>query len=259
MRLRAIIPECQEWIRKGFSAESLKYDERVALLEYAMRDDNIDMIVTSHNFFVLCYDDPDQSAKKLLDILDTIDSNIKKPIVIGIDFALKIPLCHPYQVNSPSVVYFLDINQNNAYQYITNIWECWENKQKCSVRCFRAQNNDRRFRFYSKTVGLLSCGDIAGYCHNNGTFLPYADIYLDLSHESLRGFSSQYWIPPKIINEWKKSHIVIITQQVKSVKRYIRKKRYPYIFSDSFFDINTNIVPYKLNGLVGVFIDIKIA
>ena len=104
-------------------------------------------------------------------------------------------------------------------------------------------------------IGLLSCGDIAGYCHNYGMILPQVDVYIDLSHKSLSGHTSQRQIPPKILSSWEKSKYVLITQQVKHVSRYIIDRRYPYIFPQ-----NTphDIKLYNIERNKGVFIDVDI-
>jgi len=101
---------------------------------------------------------------------------------------------------------------------------------ECSKIGIEDQYQKRVISLSGVTVGLLSCGDIASYCHEKGNLLPKVNIYVDLSHKSLRGHTSQNKIPPKLVNGWNKCNFVLVTQQVQNVYNYLKNQRYPYIF-----------------------------
>ncbi len=94
------------------------------------------------------------------------------------------------------------------------------------------------------------------YCHKSGNLLPISDIYVDLSHKSLRGWTSQNRIPKKMINNVKKCKYVIVTQQVKNSRKYLKDNKYPYIFPQN---IKQNITEIKINDQrKGVLVDINL-
>lgn len=167
---------------------------------------------------------------------------------------------NPYQTGIDAIVCYLAVDERE-YKYSTHIWECWENQRICSQACFKNQNKNRVFSFNSKLFGLLSCGDIARYCHSDGQILPKVDIYLNLSHKSLKGWTSQNRIPKKILFDWGKAQLVLCTQQVKNINRYLNNNNYPYIFWKNL-SITQDVTQYNLSindyTVKGIFADVNL-
>jgi len=264
MKFRLIIPQCHNF--SGWWCENSKnIESRLEVLQNSMDNDEIDIIITSHNYFIFfpsCLVDIRKFVEKQIinHLLNKISSERRKPIILGFDILNQHIIFNPYSTGIDAVVCFIDLNNNGNYIYNTHIWECWEETKvgkKCSQPCFLAQNNARLIRFSNYIIGLLSCGDIARYCHDDGKLLPQVDIYIDLSHKSLKGDTSQLKVPPKIVNEWGKADMVIVTQQVKNVNRY-QQKKYPYIFYNNKFVVNININKYTVGDEKGAYIDIQI-
>ena len=185
MKVRLIIPECNDWngMYCNDSGASPGFENRVEILSQAMQEDGISIVVTSHNFFSFypscLINAPDFIQKELAEnTLSGIRPEHRKPLVIGFDLLTDSISFNPFN-GIDSIVTFLNIDSFN-YRYVTHIWECWRGKSDCSQKGFFAQNQNRTFEFDGKMFGLLSCGDIARYCHNDSATLPCADIYLDL-------------------------------------------------------------------------------
>lgn len=272
MKIRLLIPECEKF-NGYYSYESKDLEGRIDLLNYIMKlGTEISLVVTSHNYFQF-------NSKPISDIKNFIEQRLipslnkgiqnKIPLVYGFDFVLnkgrskkKVKIIkygtalNPYGGIS-AVVCFLKV-LNKSYVYGTHIWECWSGVDNCDPSNFKKQNKNRLFKLGSVSYGLLSCGDIADYCHNNGILLPEVNIYLDLSHKSLTGRTSQYNVPYDMVNEWKKCKHVLITHQVKSstISKYIRDQYYPFIYPK-----NTN---YKIQEICfdcirgGALIDVNL-
>ena len=261
MKFRLIIPQYKDF-EGGWCENSKNIESRIEVLKDSMNN-NINMVITSHNYFIFfpsCLVDIRKFVEN--EIINRLHNRIsskerRKPIIVGFDLFNDHIKFNPYDRGIDAVVCFIKKTNNSNYVYGTHIWECWEGKKYCSQTCFLAQNNARVFKVCNYKIGLLSCGDIARYCHDDGKLLPEVDIYIDLSHYSLRGDSSQYKIPKKIINEWKKADMVIVTQQVKSVKKYVNQQKYPYIFHNNRFSVNVNINKYKVSDEEGVYVDIE--
>jgi len=127
-------------------------------------------------------------------------------------------------------------------------------------RVVRASDLDNQLGDIS--LSLFSCGDICSYCHNFRN-LPIADIYIDLSHMSLRGHTCQNRIPRRLLQEGYTS-VVIITQQVNSssLRRYLNKG-YPFVFVNQHVNVDMRVIPVYEDGerrtsLLGVFVDLVI-
>ena len=243
MKIRLIIPKCENF--NGWYCEaSSDIDQRVEMLNQVMKErDNIRLIITSHNFLTF-YSKSGISAKEFIvtKIIRTLEEKIenKKPLVIGFDLLRSNQAkkqigkkkirgdFNPYG-GIDAIVCYIKV-ENNSYVYRTHLWECWQGKGECNPKYFEEQNESRIFSLGGRTIGLLSCGDIARYCHNDGVLLPKVDIYADLSHKSLIGWSSQNRIPSKMIKIWNKCEYVLITQQVKDISTYLSNREYPYIF-----------------------------
>ena len=266
MNIRLVIPECKEW-NGWYCSESDYIDLRIKILKKAMENNDsspsIDLVVTSHNFFAFypqCLVDSQSFIEENIveKLNENLPNSIRKPLVLGFDLLTSNIKFNPYQTGIDAIVCFLDINNENGYKYSTHIWECWEEKKQCSQACFKDQNQNRIFYFNDKLFGLLSCGDIARYCHSDGQILPRVDIYLDLSHKSLKGWSSQNRIPRKILSDWRKAQLVLCTQQVKNTRQYIRTNQYPYIFTN--LQIRIKVISYNLSIdkyiLKGIFVDL---
>ena len=270
MKIRLLIPECEGF--NGYcSYESKDIVGRIELLNHLMNIGNgISLVVTSNNYFQFNTKpkaDVKNFTKQIL--IPCLNKGIKNkiPVVFGFDFILRKGTTkkkakvikygsklNPYGgINA--VVTFLNVS-NNSFVYGNHIWECWEGKGKCDPSNFEKQNNNRVFKFRNKTFGLLSCGDIARYCHGEGKRLPSVDIYLDLSHSSLRGWSSQNRVPTTLIRTWRKAKQVFVTQQVKDVSTYLYERKYPYIFP--------KMTRHTVQGLtvggerLGVYVDIDL-
>ena len=255
MKIRLVIPECKDW--DGWYCKDAESSHRIRILEKAAQEKDIDLIVTSHNFLSF-YPSNFLNAENfiketLIPLLNDIPN--KKPIILGFDLLTQKRRFNTFNIGIDSVVCFLNVDTSNTYLYETHILECWKDKNVCSQECFLKQNPKRVVIYSNYRIGLLSCGDIAGYCHNYGMILPQVDVYVDLSHKSLSGHTSQRKIPPKIISSWGKSRYVLVTQQVKDVLRYIKKRSYPFIFPQ-----NTphEIQLYNIDKNKGVFIDLEI-
>ena len=261
MKLRLIIPKCTNW-NGWYCCDADDIESRLSILKDSMKDNSVNLIITSHNFFSFfphCLINHKRIVKKLIKKLHkSIDEGVRKPIIVGLDLLTPNKKFNPFKSGINAIVYFIGKNNENKYQYITHIWQCWEGKQKCCKACFQKQNQSRVIKFYSKKIGLLSCGDIASCCHNNGNLLPNVDIYVDLSHKSLRGLTSQNRISPKIINHWQKANVVLVTQQVNNVRSYIKNQSYPYIFSNPGVRISTKVSLYKINNKTGAYVDVEI-
>jgi hypothetical protein len=244
MKIRLIIPKCKNF--NGWYCEtSNDIDQRIEMLNQAMKEgDNIRLIITSHNFFTF-HSNSSISAREFIieKIIPILEEKIKsrKPLVFGFDFLRSSRTTkkqmskkkvrrafNPYGGIS-AVVCHIEV-RNNSYIYKTHVWECWQDRDKCNTECFEKQNKSRIFSLGDKTIGLLSCGDIARNCHNDGELLPKVNVYVDLSHKSLRGWSSQNRIPTKLLKDWNKCDHVLIPQQVKDISTYLGDKKYPYIF-----------------------------
>ena len=255
MKVRLLIPECKDW--DGWYCKDAENSNRIKILDKAAKDKDIDLVVTSHNFFSFY---PSSLIKAENFIIETLipllkDIQNKKPIILGFDLRTQEIRFNPFNSGIDAAVCFLTIDANKNYIYETHILECWKDKNVCSQECFRKQNPKRFVMYDNYRIGLLSCGDISRYCHNNGRILPQVDVYIDLSHKSLRGWAHQRKTSPKIISPWRKSRYVLVTQQVKDVSRYIKKRSYPFIFPQ-----NTphEIQLYNIDKNKGVFIDLEI-
>ena len=242
-------------------------DGRIEMLQYSMVFNNeTDLLVTSHNFFSFpidnsirhnCYENPYCFRHSFIEpkIIKLLNEKVecKKPLIIGFDFMTSTKAKkgkvkprkgkqgkklanqefnpNPYG-GIPAVVLYLKV-KNNRFHYRTHIWECWgwNEEGECNSNGFSAQNGSRTFQFRRKIFGLLSCGDIARYCHNNGQRLRKVDIYVDLSHRSLKGRLIHYRMARELISE-NKCCYVLITHQVtrNTIKRYCNNNYYPWIF-----------------------------
>jgi hypothetical protein len=263
MKIRMVIPECRNFYG-GYCKEAENFDLRVEILKQAMDDNSVNLIVTSHNFFVFhphcLIEPPCFIGENILNKLNGNDfDNIRKPLVLGFDLLTSNIKFNPYEKGIDAIVCFLDVVEEK-YKHVTHIWECWEGDSDCSKSCFIEQNKNRVFKLSNKSFGLLSCGDIAGYCHSYGEILPEVDIYLNLSHKSLKGHTSQNHIPSKILS-WKEAQLILGTQQVKNTGRYLNNK-YPYIFpADKLnnLSLNVSIEKYESDDKAkGVFVDLEL-
>ena len=230
IKIRLIIPQCRYYREDKYCNDAWNYEKRVAMLEKAIDIAPTDLVVTSNNFlaFDLTYfsNAKDFIVKEIIPMLNEGLSQ-KIPVVLGFDLFGEDAPYNPYR-GIDSVVCFIDV-KNNHYEYRTHIWECWADKRECDQKGFSEQKESRIFTFQSIKFGLLSCGDVAIYCHNRGELLPEVDIYLDLSHRSLRGHCSQNVVSPRLISEWRKCSYIFVTQHVGNIQTYISDK-YRYIF-----------------------------
>lgn len=226
LKVRLIIPECKDW--KGWQCSLCwNYDLRYEILEKAFRNFKGDLVVTSHNFFCCAPNDliDDSDFKSYMEsvFIRKWDLNLlpnKKPLVLGIDFTSPSRYRYnPFEGLDAAICVLLV--KNNEFVYKTHIWEVWQGKGECNQSGFLAQRKRRVFSLNGRRICLLSCGDIADYCHAEGEYLKQlkADIIIDLSHCSLSGDTSQRKVPQKLINEGI-ANCVLITQQVKNVERY---------------------------------------
>lgn len=236
MKIRLIIPQCRYDHENKYCDDAWDYEKRVVMSEKAIDIAPTDLIVTSNNFFAFRPTNFSNAKNFIIkEVIPMLNEGIsqKIPIVLGFDlFGEKAlhkdwnTLYNPYK-GIDSIVCFLDV-KNNHYEYRTHVWECWADKRGCDQKGFLEQNESRVFTFRGIKFGLLSCGDIAMYCHARGELLPEVDVYLDLSHRSLRGHCSQNVVSRRLIGKWRKCSYVFITQQVVNVQTYIHD-RYRYI------------------------------
>jgi hypothetical protein len=78
MIVRLIIPLCNT-PSNGYCNDALNFQGRLQILQNAMHQ-NVDLIVTSHNFFDFSIGNHISSTNKDLYITDFIDINIIKPL-----------------------------------------------------------------------------------------------------------------------------------------------------------------------------------
>lgn len=304
MKIRLLIPQCDNWHGAWYCNDSIihidngnirEYDHiRIHTLNASMQKD-FDLLVTSNNFFKFYL------SVNQFNIVDFINNILipwlnmkienKIPLIIGFDIATpgkkenkskktkkgkksketSEEEFNPYGGIDAVVAYF-DVRRN-SYVYRTHIWECWSDINEYGqpdYKCFRNQEDLRYIDDFAKgnRIGLLSCGDIARYCHGNGNFLEKAKKYINLSHCSLRGHCSQLKVPPLMINNWRKCEYVFVTQQVRydSILRYLNQNYYSYVFPNqnqnafpSRNPINHNVLALLVGGTrMGALVDITI-
>lgn len=259
MKVKLIIPKFQKLNESYYPNQVFK--DRLKVLEQAFLNNDIDLVVTSHNYFCFGSDfksySSDDIKKFINNCLITILNPLKnkKPIILGLDFCFNI---NPF-IGINALVCFLEVDDSNGnYIYKTHIWECWKDQTCCSSKCFSKQNHKRFICFKDQEIGLLSCGDIANDCHEKGELLKNCDLYIDLSHASLTGHTSQAKIPDEMISKGK-SRYVIVTQQVSGPTTILNYKKdgYKYIFPQD--TTHQCVKRYCVNGkIAGVFVDIEI-
>ena len=280
-------------------------DERTEMLQCSMVFKNkMDLVVTSHNFFSFpidnsvtqnCYKNSDCFRQRFIEpkIIELLNKKVecKKPLIIGFDLlasakAKKSSIKSEKKGKSkksinqesnpnpyggiPAVVLYLKV-KNNEYVYGTHIWECWRAPRSCNSQCFSAQNRNRVINFRKRKIGLLSCGDIAEYCHNNGQLLPKVDIYVDLSHRSLNYRSSQFNKPHSMIgrrnHDYNACNFVLITHQVtrNTIRRYCRDNYYLWVFPNRRYPrISTRettrhqVESFEINRNMAGLVDVEI-
>ena len=173
---------------------------------------------------------------------------------------------NPYR-GIDAIVCFVSLNDQKNYELSTYIWESWigkedagkgktnkksgktgQGKSICDKLGFIEQNNNRVFVFNNIKIGLLSCGDIFGYCHNYLENLPKVDLYLNLAHV---GYNGRCKKAPISIHKNGFARKIFITMQVKNVSNY--RKGYPWIVPD---DVTPRAVIHTIDNKVRfAFID----
>jgi len=213
-------------------------------------------VITSNNFFYL-KQLSNQSTKcsiitrQLIPYLNTLSN--KKSLILGFDVD---GVENPYNgINA--IVSYLSINNGNFIP-TTCIWESWSVKNNCNVNAFRNQRRIINLN-NNNSIGLMSCGDICPYCWNRDTSnLPNANIWIDLSHMSLRGHTCQNRTPLTILRKRNNVNTIIITHQVTegTLNKYLRDG-YPYIFINQNILAFARISPYiRNNNLIAIFVDL---
>jgi len=197
------------------------WSERIMILNHALNEDDIDIVITPHNFFTLipyciCQANEYLIHCGLLHELNTLSN--KKPIILGVDLVNNHIPFNPY-FSLDAIVYFLDLNGNNEFTISTAIWECWKNRDFCNQTAFIEQNRKRVIPMGDKDGCLLSCGDIMAKCHSSGDKLPDTDIYVALTHKDFKKWLVQKKVKDKDvsnINYWKQDDelIVLVTQNI---------------------------------------------
>lgn len=214
-----------------------RQEDRIGLLVDLMKT-NTDLIVTSNNYLAFR---PSSRISERCEIKSFVENEIlplfpsdisPKPVVLGFDLLTEDIKFNPYN-GIDAIVVYLEVN-NGKLTYKTHIWECWEDSEfkLCDQAGFLKQNKFRFFSLCSKKIGLLSCGDIAKYCHNNMKNLEVCDIYLDLSHASLIGRTSQCRYSPNIIKEGKANYILGTQQRGTYPRKNLKEQRNPYVFQN---------------------------
>lgn len=208
MKIRLILPIIKKISKKNKikSFDSFIIKKRLKLLNFAMKwnHENIDLIVTSNNFFAL------KSALKLNCIKQEINQiKLKRDIVIGMGLL--------YAKNSfggikASVFYF---KAGKKYKLTNQIWEVWNKTAKKNNKTFlNFIKQNRVVNLKDKTITLLSCGDILSKIHQKKG-LPDTDIYLDLAHIDFKNYSINKEKHISWIQHWKgEEKIVLLTQQI---------------------------------------------
>jgi len=89
MKIRLLIPECKDWHEGWYCKASNDIDQRVEILKQSLnRADDIDLLITSHNFFAF-YPSSKVIVKEFIEdeIIQRLQERIekKKPLIIGFD------------------------------------------------------------------------------------------------------------------------------------------------------------------------------
>lgn len=272
MIIRLILPICSKTKEnnKKYCSDSIDIEQRLNVLQHAMDNStNIDLVVTSNNFFE--FHKPD--TLQLNDLLNRLTS--KKKLIIGIDYEKAE---NKFDGINSQVLYLLP--DNNKYIKEEEIWETWstdlqldkgkylkDTKNKV-LKLFKEQN--RMIKINKKDIILLSCGDILKYINFGNKGLPEADIYIDLAHLDFGNWN----IKSKKSNnsnlqEWMQDteKILLVTQQLTvnklSNKHYFENNKYKLIYPENlfknqkvyFFNNQHKIVNYNPDY---IFIDIEV-
>lgn len=226
MKIRLVLPIINEIPNRNKfkSIDSFNIKKRLNILNYAMKWKNqgIDLIVTSNNFFAL------KSTSQFNYIKQKIDNfRIKKSFVIGMDL---LYAKNTFGGINASVFYF---EKHIKYKITKQIWEVWNNKKECCVvDNFTKQN--RVINIQGKSFTLLSCGDILKKVHKIKG-LPNTDVYLDLAHLNFSNYLINQKDHCSWIQQWKgEEKTILLTQQIS--KKNLQNKNY--------YDTNTK--RYKL-------------
>jgi len=223
------------------------WNTRISILEQAMQDKSLDLVITSNDFFVLtpnCILSPTEYLEKegLLKEFNQLPNKIH--LITGVDLHNNRIIFNPYNALN-SIVYYLPLKDNSGYKVEKFIWESWIEEGKCNQAAFASQNENRiiEFKFNDKKIKicLLSCGDILSVCHVKGKLLPLADIYLGVAHVDFKKWfvrSKEKNTDRTNIHKWKNddSLTVIVTQNITRNK----------IENKDFFAIDNNKEIYQL-------------
>jgi hypothetical protein len=255
-------------LNKWYCCDSLnnKY-KRMKILQNSMRfeSDNIDLIVTSNNFFEF---KKDKNFFRLKSLLNKI--KLKKDLIIGVDYP---NIKNPYKGISARFFYFKVINNN--YMQKASIWEVYQSqgckKNQTTLNNFTKQK--RVIKIKSKSITLLSCGDILKNCHQGKKGLRNTNVYLSLAHKDFLNYSINKSNNTSHIQYWMgNDKVVIVSQQLSNSNlikngQYFTNLKYKLIYPNSvnqnqkvyFFDKNHN----KINNLDTekidyMFIDIEV-
>lgn len=286
LKVRSIIPVCAKdevvngyYCKRGFP-DSLATRKEILKKSMEYGQDNIDLIVTSNNFFTF-FPSCQMSGRQLTEsyiVRELEDLCLKKPLIVGFDLINRHIHFNPYS-GIDAIVCFLKVNNYNMYEYATHVWECWTSKS-CDQIGFIEQNDKRTIDFKGQTVCLLSCGDILGSCHDSGKNLPNANVYVSLAHMNFKKLILSIKERDQDganIQKWKNSYDikVLVTQQITREilihmnNNYFKKNNeleYQLIWPPmirknqrlSLFDINSNKVRKKEDAEY-IFVDIIIS
>lgn len=259
INLRLIVPRCEK-LNGLYCNDANNIKERLTILNKSMSRNGIDLIVTSQNYFY--FNPPNcvaiNNAEQYIrnQIIPLLNKNIKNKIPIALGFDLQTQQrSNPCPSGIDAIVCFLLVDTlNDCFVYNTHIWESWDNNSQETViqNSFNSQAQQRVIKVNNVEIGLLSCGDIAKGCHENGAILPPVDLYINLSHASINRYNQNLY---RIHKSWKKAKHAILTHQVtyQTINKYCNSPiRYPHISPH----IQNNIVKCEIDRkLKAIFVD----
>lgn len=269
MLIRLVVPICtKEYLGKEYYCRDsfLNKKNRLEILQKSMLFyKNIDLIVTSNNFFGF------QTNNEIFlnNLLNTIKK--KKDLIIGVDYLKKL---NPIGGISSTVSYFKEYQ--NGYICKKKIWETYPCEKNNAKKRFSLQ--ERVIKIKNKSICLLSCGDILEKC-NKGVF-PDTDIYIDLAHMNYIPLARKTAGNCSFINKkMNDEKIVVLTQQLNSFtttknksfitakhkisKLYFENNLYKYLcpkkLKHKIFYLNKfNMLTNSVRNIHYIFIDIEI-
>ena len=252
MYIRLVLPKCKEPVGL-YCNDSHFYQDRLDILEDAFREQEIDIVITSNNFFLFhhsCLADKEFYVHEcIIPLVNTLPN--KKNLIIGFDLDNIRINFNPYG-GIPSLVTCL-YPENNIYKLHAVVWECWNS---CDINCFISQPQ-RIVKFKEKfSFCLLSCGDMLFTCNNQLKKLnvSHIDAVIVLAHMKMSQNILRAW--QHIITRFQKiTDLLIITQQISPSGNPFSNNSYKLIWNSRRF---VNVKQRIINKSNYYFVDLLI-